>query len=365
MQGFDPARGVSLEETSKWLGRELPTHGVDEVSRNDIRRKLEVYCFACPLYFDDQVAQAHGYRATPAPVVMTGLWNMPAHWVPGQPSPFDPNDPEARLHGVPEEVAVPMPFARNVQAASEAEYFEPLYPGDRLHGIRKLVEITPKQTRLGNGAFFTFEGRHWKQTGELVSVSRSTGYRYDPDPDRVAEARGPRRQPEVTAPPSASTLQESPLEVDWTCQVYLEDVAAGTEIPRYGVFLSYQRIVMSVMADRMFSPLHHSREYARGQGLADVIFNTKGYDIVFELTLRRWMGLGGRVRKMGPFRMTHNTYPGDVLSAGGRVESVELTDGEGLVLLELWAENQRGEAARGKATVALPVRGRPADPAPR
>jgi 3-methylfumaryl-CoA hydratase len=364
MQVFDPARGVSLEETSKWLGRELPTHGVDEVSRNDVRRKLEVYCFDCPLYSDDLVAQAHGYRATPAPVVMTGLWAMPAHWAPGQQSPFDPNDPEARLHGVPEEVAVPMPFARNVQAASEAEYFEPLYPGDRLHGVRKLVEITPKQTRLGNGAFFTFEGRHFKQSGELVSVTRSTGYRYDPDPERVAEARGRRAeakgaQAEATSAASSPTRQlaESPLDVDWSRQVYFEDAAVGTEMTRYGVFLSYQRIVMSVMADRMFSPLHHSREYARGQGLADVIFNTKGYDMVFEITLRRWMGLGGRVRKMGPFRMTHNTYPGDILSAGGRVESAEIRDGEGLASLELWAENQRGEAARGKATVVLPRRG--------
>jgi acyl dehydratase len=355
MSVFDPARGVTLEETSKWLGRELPTHGVDEVSRTDIRRKLEVYCFDCPLYYDDRVAQAHGYRATPAPVVMTPLWAMPAHWAPGQPAPFDPNDPDYRLHGVPEEVAVPMPFARNVQAGSEAEYFEPLYPGDRLHGVRKLVEITPKQTRLGNGAFFTFESRHWKQTDELVCVTRSTGYRYDPSPERVAETRGRTREPATQ--PAARALVESSLEVDWTKQVAFEDVSVGMEIPRYRVFLSYQRIVMSVAADRMLSPLHTSRDYARGQGLPDVIFNTRGYDMVFEIALRRWMGLDGRVRKMGPFRMTHNTHPGDTVSAGGRVESVEVRDGEGLVTLEVWVENPRGEAARGKATVSLPMHG--------
>jgi hypothetical protein len=129
------------------------------------------------------------------------------------------------------------------------------------------------------------------------------------------------------------------------------------EIPRYRVFLSYQRIVMSVAADRMLSPLHTSRDYARGQGLPDVIFNTRGYDMVFEIALRRWMGLDGRVRKMGPFRMTHNTHPGDTVSAGGRVESVEVRDGEGLVTLEVWVENPRGEAARGKATVSLPMHG--------
>jgi len=352
-----PHQGITLEETSKWLGRELPSTGVDEVSRSDIRRKLEVYCFDCPLHYDDDVAQAHGYRAIPAPVVMTGLWSMGPHWAPGQPPLFPPGDSESRLPGAPEgETHVPMPFARNVQAGSETEYFEPVYPGDRLHGVRKLVEITPKQTRLGNGAFFTFEGRHWKQTGELVSASRSTGYRYDPFPERVEEARTLPREP---APrPTPDPLTWSNPEVDWNLQVAFEDVSAGNEIPPYGLWLSYQRIVMSVAADRMFSPLHHSRDYTRGQGLADIIFNTRGYDIVFEILLRRWIGLDGRVRRMGPFRMTNNSHPGDTITAGGRVESTEARDGEGFVSLDIWIANPRGEAAHGKATVSLPIRGR-------
>ena len=39
-------RGASLDETREWLGREVTFEGIDDVTRSDIRRKLEVYCFA-------------------------------------------------------------------------------------------------------------------------------------------------------------------------------------------------------------------------------------------------------------------------------------------------------------------------------
>ena len=59
----DEPRALSVDELQAWIGREHKFAGVDEVSRNDIRRKLEVYCFDCPLHYDDNVARAHGYRA--------------------------------------------------------------------------------------------------------------------------------------------------------------------------------------------------------------------------------------------------------------------------------------------------------------
>ena len=63
---------------------------VDEVTRSDIRRKLEVYCFDCPLHYDESVARAHGYRTIIAPAALTPLWAMPAYWSPGEPTIFAP-----------------------------------------------------------------------------------------------------------------------------------------------------------------------------------------------------------------------------------------------------------------------------------
>ena len=88
----------------------------------------------------------------------------------------------------------------------------------------------------------------------------------------------------------------------------------GDEVPPYHLWLNYQRIVMSVAADRMFSSIHHNRDIAREGGLNDIIFNTKGYETIFEITLRRWMGLDGKIRKVGPFRMVKNSHPGDTIT---------------------------------------------------
>jgi hypothetical protein len=81
------AATVSLAETERWLGRAQPFAGIDEVSRNDIRRKLEV-----------------------------SLWSMPAYWMPGQPPAWTPDARESP-GGI--RMEVPIPFAKGVNAASE------------------------------------------------------------------------------------------------------------------------------------------------------------------------------------------------------------------------------------------------------
>ena len=72
-----------LAQTRAWLGKETEFVGADRVTLSDIRRKLEVYCFDCPLHYDEGVAQARGYRTIVAPVVMTPLWAMQPYWSPG------------------------------------------------------------------------------------------------------------------------------------------------------------------------------------------------------------------------------------------------------------------------------------------
>src|SRR5689334_6328574 len=151
-------RAASLDETREWLGREVVFEGIDDVTRSDIRRKLEVYCFDCPLHYDDQVARAHGFRDIIAPVAMTGLWSQPANWAPGSPPLFAPGTKEISGRA---ELEVPTPFRRGFNASSEVEHLEPLFPGDHLRGATKLVEVNPKETRLGNGVFLTTETRLW------------------------------------------------------------------------------------------------------------------------------------------------------------------------------------------------------------
>src|SRR3954454_9481860 len=103
----DPAD--ALAELATYLDRETEFDGVDEVTLNDIRHKLEVYCFDCPLHFDAQVAHAHGYRTVVAPPAMTSLWGVPAYWKPGESTPWAQ---ELRERNATRRENTPSPFSR-------------------------------------------------------------------------------------------------------------------------------------------------------------------------------------------------------------------------------------------------------------
>src|SRR4051812_17797975 len=107
MSSPDTTTTDPLAELKSWLGREVEHVGVDEVSLNEIRHKVETYCFDCPLHYDEKVAQAHGYRTIVAPLAMTGLWAVPPYWIPGDPSPWAPG---LRERNGTHRVEAPMPF---------------------------------------------------------------------------------------------------------------------------------------------------------------------------------------------------------------------------------------------------------------
>ena len=345
----------SLQEVEAYIGRESSYEGADEVSRNDFRRKLEVYCFYCPIYYDEAAAKAHGYRTVVAPNTMTSLWSMPPYWRPGEPVFFCPPGLKEKSGGV--HVKVPTPYSHAVNAKAFWEFFDPIYPGDRFKAVGKLVAVTPKRTRLGDGAFLTREVSIWKTTGELVAKRTSSNFCYNKssDPKKVVQPTPP-----VDHELLARAMPESNDQVDWSRQRRFEDVVIGDQVPPHRIWLTYQRIVMSVAADRMFYSVHHNREYARSAGLTDIIFNTKGYEFLTEITLRKWIGLEGRLRRLGPFEMKQNTYPGDTVTCSARVVGTELRDDRGLVSLEYTHETPRaGVMAHGEAVIELPRRGEP------
>ena len=350
--GYAATKEAAIAEIEGRIGQEHEFKGVDEVSINDIRRKLEVYCFDCPLHYDDRVARAHGYRGVVAPVALTPLWGMQAYWSPGQPVAFIPG---ARENPGGMKVELPSKFPKGLNVGTQWEYFEPLYPGDRLGGTWRLIEVKPRETRLGDGVFLTYETNVYKQSGELVAKNSNTSFSYFPHPAEGKGGKGGGRGGPKGDGPTTEGMTVTPADSrDWSRPLKFADVAVGDKVPPFTMWLSYQRIVMSVAVDRMWSGIHHNRERAREGGLADIIFNTRSYEMMFEVMMRRWIGLGGRIRALGPFRMGGSTYPEDVISASATVLEMSKTDAENRVKLELVTINNRGEAARGEAHVALP-----------
>jgi acyl dehydratase len=153
--------------------------GPDEVNRADIRRRLEVLAWDCPLHYDDDVARAHGYRGVIAPATMLMTWVIPPYWSPGDPPPTPADPPMFPSLGL---CRVPAPGEAGFVTSCETEYFEPVYPGDRITATSVPTEVVRKTLAVGDGAFITVITTYTKQTGEVVGTERTVIFRYTPQP---------------------------------------------------------------------------------------------------------------------------------------------------------------------------------------
>jgi acyl dehydratase len=172
-------REGTWEEAEAQVGMEIGSFaGPDEVTRADIRRRLEVYAWDCPLHFDDEVARAHGYEGVVAPWSMHMAWALPSYWAPGQPrrQELQRRDNPA----IPMATNVPGEGSGLIDTELEVEYHAPVYPGDRISATSKILSVTRKQTAVGDGAFVVVESTYTKSTGEVVAIDRITLFRYHP-----------------------------------------------------------------------------------------------------------------------------------------------------------------------------------------
>ena len=67
---------------------------------------------------------------------------------------------------------------RALDASSEWEYFQSVRPGDRITVVRKVVDYTEKEGRLGKMLFERLENTFTNQFGEVVVKETSIGIYY-------------------------------------------------------------------------------------------------------------------------------------------------------------------------------------------
>ena len=145
--------------------------------------------------------------------------------------------------------------------------------------------------------------------------------------------------------------------VDWSKQRYWEDVNEGDEVPAIDFHLTVQRLVMEAAANRDFAQMHHNTEVAQEQGAPEMYANSVFIEGWWERTVREYIGLDGRVKKVGPFRMNIFNIVGESATTKGRVARKWQENGEKLVELEIWTENPRGvSVGPGPVVVTLPAR---------
>lgn len=139
-------------------------------------------------------------------------------------------------------------------------------------------------------------------------------------------------------------------------RVYFEDVGVGDRIPPLvkGPIKQIQ-LVRYAGASGDFNPIHQDPEFARQAGMGGVFAHGMLSMGFVAQAVTDWLGVG-TVRKLG-VRFVALVRLDDVITCTGTVVARRpAKDGQGqnLVELEVWAENQRGEkVVTGRATAAL------------
>jgi hydroxyacyl-ACP dehydratase HTD2-like protein with hotdog domain len=140
-------------------------------------------------------------------------------------------------------------------------------------------------------------------------------------------------------------------------QAFYEDVKEGGEIPSLKKEVSSVNILMYVASVWLMDRIHFDHPFAtKRRGLPGVVApGNMGGDYYAQL-LSEYAGERGQVRKMS-FQFRNFMLADDVLTIGGKVVKKFMSDGKGLVELELWIKNQHGvNCVPGKGLVALPMR---------
>ncbi|MCY4455460.1 MAG: MaoC family dehydratase N-terminal domain-containing protein [Chloroflexi bacterium] len=341
---------------------------VDQIELGAVRKFLEPLELDCPLHYDPDAAKQHGYRNVLAPVAgISSTWLDAGLWRPGMgsryPQPHPHVDiPRARTEDVPEP---PVPNTTAAFATDiEIEYFEPAVVGDRLtvRG-RTLLSCVPRETRVGRGAFMVWEREVVNQDGVRVALLRNGSYSYVPldAPEDASSPREPEAAEEAAPEEDLIAIRNvepgDPPAVDWSNQRYWEDVQEGDAIPPVAINLTIARLVVEAGANRDFNQIHHNTPVSIATGAPDMYANNGFIQAWWERAVREYIGLGGRFKKTGPFRMRIFNTVGESAVTSGTVKRKWVEDGEHLVEIEVQTEISRGTSVGpGPVVVSLPTR---------
>ena len=186
---MDGDPNVTWQDTAKHIGEDYSGGMImvadERVDKTMISRWCEPAEIGNLTYWDEEVARMAGYRSQAVPWAM--VKEVPTYcgnWRPTQPTRF-PLDAEVDYQS---QLAQRQPSAGDpptppVNAGfftdMTIEFFEPVCLGDRLTTMgRVLHHVTPKETRVGVGAFLGYTTSYFNQSGQLVAQATQGTYRF-------------------------------------------------------------------------------------------------------------------------------------------------------------------------------------------
>jgi acyl dehydratase len=138
--------------------------------------------------------------------------------------------------------------------------------------------------------------------------------------------------------------------------VYWEDVTEGDDIPTFVRQTDLMHWNRYAAVNDEFVYIHMDSDYTKSIGQPDV-FGMGNLRLAYlHNLLRGWIGEAGDIKRLGCQYRALN-FRGDTLTARGRITRKYQENGEDLVDLDVWVENQHGDnTCPGSATVRLPSR---------
>ncbi len=304
----------------------------DEVSLWAIKRFIEATTDENPLWQDEKYAKKTRWGGIIAPPAFLHV--------------FDPANRAFRqrpdLSHMATILPFELPFPRTFQAFYEFQFFLPLRPGDLITSTGKIGDIYEREGKSGKMVFVRMENEHRNQRNELAGITSEGMVSIEGSSSSKAAEPPPPPEEVKLVPPSKK-------------QIYFEDVEVGTALPAMVKEISMVTILKWGVAVNDYGPHHYDLQFANQMlGLPNVIAHGPHNAAFLAELVTNWIGGEGMLRRHYA-EMRGNVFPGDIMTFQGKVANKYLQDGEGLVEIESWAQNQKGRRVTlGKSTAALP-----------
>lgn len=158
----------------------------DRIEATAIARYLEPLELDCLLHSDERVAHAHGYADIVVPYTAMTTLAMPLMWRPGDAPLFTSDDRNARpdRSSITSTLTGLEPITSHIFAVRwDMEFLRPALVGDRLRNQgMTLQSCTPKQSRVGRGAFIQWRTVIVNDREQRLAIATNTVFRYNPLP---------------------------------------------------------------------------------------------------------------------------------------------------------------------------------------
>ncbi len=137
---------------------------------------------------------------------------------------------------------------------------------------------------------------------------------------------------------------------------FWDDVNEGDELAVDTREITRTTIVATAIATRDFTPVHHDHEVAQNEGAKDIFLNILSTGGFAGKYLTDWSGPEGKLKNI-TINLGATVFPGDTLTAGGKITKKYTEEDDHLVDVEYSLLVEMGPHAWGTATMALPARG--------